>query len=88
VYSGLNPLPSSSRAATRPRIVTSPPVDLRVPARICSSVLLPEPLRPMTPSRFPRGSSNETSSSAVKSRLRRRPKGARNISASRSCGRA
>ena len=44
--SGLKPAPNSSRAAMRPRVTTRPLVGCRMPATICSSVLLPEPFGP------------------------------------------
>ena len=48
VNSGLKPEPSSSRAETRPLTSAEPAVGCRIPATICSSVLLPAPFSPMT----------------------------------------
>ena len=67
VNSGLNPLPSSSSAETLPLTLTSPVVGVRVPARICSSVLLPEPFLPTTPRVSPFGTSRLMSLSAQNS---------------------
>ncbi len=53
VNSGLNPLPSSSSATTRPRVMDRPALGRSVFAMICSSVLLPLPLRPMMPTLWP-----------------------------------
>ena len=47
--SGWNPAPSSISAEMRPSTLTVPLVGLVMPATSLSSVLLPEPLRPMTP---------------------------------------
>jgi hypothetical protein len=63
--------PSSSSELIRPLVRTVPSVAVTVPAIRPSSVLLPAPLRPMTPSVSPRPTSNETSRSAQNSSLRR-----------------
>ena len=47
--SGWKPAPSSINAEMRPSTVTVPAVGRVIPATHLSSVLLPEPLRPMTP---------------------------------------
>ena len=47
--SGWNPAPSSISAEMRPRTVTVPLVGFVMPATSFSAVLLPDPLRPMTP---------------------------------------
>ena len=47
--SGWKPAPSSMSAEIRPLTVTLPVVGLEMPATHLSIVLLPEPLRPMTP---------------------------------------
>ena len=47
--SGWNPAPSSISADTLPATRTVPLVGLVMPATSFSRVLLPEPLRPMTP---------------------------------------
>ena len=47
--SGWNPAPSSMSAETRPCTRTSPCVGFVMPATSLSKVLLPDPLRPMTP---------------------------------------
>ena len=64
VNSGLNPLPSSSRAATRSGRSTRPALGWSTPARICKSVLLPAPFRPMMPNDSPAITSKLTSRSA------------------------
>ena len=68
--SGFNPVPSSSRLSTRPCTSNVPVVGYIAPLRILSSVLLPEPLTPMTPSDSPRRTVSETSRSAQKSSCR------------------
>ena len=68
VNSGLNPAPSSSSAATRPCSSTDPVVGVSVPHMSCSSVDLPEPLRPMMPTVAPGATSKLTSRSAQNSR--------------------
>ncbi len=74
--SGWNPAPSSISAEMRPWTATVPVVGLVMPATSLSSVLLPEPLRPMTPSVRPRGTLKLTSctaekvSSGLRSRIR------------------
>ena len=61
-------------AASRPSIVTLPLVGAVMPARILSNVLLPAPLRPMTPTDAPRGTSKVTFFKAQKLlALRRTP---------------
>ena len=47
--SGWNPAPSSISADTRPLTRTMPLVGLVMPATSLSSVLFPEPFRPMMP---------------------------------------
>ena len=47
-----------------PRTVTMPDVGFVMPATSFSAVLLPDPLRPMTPNVWPARPSNDTSSSA------------------------
>ncbi len=47
--SGWNPAPSSMSAEIRPSTVTVPSVGRVMPATHFSSVLFPDPLRPMTP---------------------------------------
>ena len=54
-------MPTSSRLATRPRMVTRPRVGSVIRLRIFNSVLLPAPLRPMMPSTSPRLTSKLTS---------------------------
>ncbi len=49
VNSGWKPVPTSSRLPTRPRMTTRPSVGGVIWERIFNSVLLPAPLRPMTP---------------------------------------
>ena len=78
--SGWNPAPSSISAEIRPFTVTVPCDGLVIPATSLSIVLLPEPLRPMTPRVQPAGTVNDTSRTAVKvssglrSRIRLPPK--------------
>ena len=62
-----NPVPTSSKLATRPRRCTRPSVGSVMRLRIFSSVLLPAPFRPMMPTTSPRLTSKETSFSAQKS---------------------
>ena len=64
VSSGWKPVPTSSRLPTRPRIVARPSVGVVMRVRILSSVDLPAPFLPMTPSTSPSRTSNETSRSA------------------------
>ena len=47
--SGWKPAPSSISAEIRPSTTTDPVVGRVIPATHLSSVLLPEPLRPITP---------------------------------------
>src|SRR5207302_63753 len=61
VSSGWNPVPTSSRLPTRPRTSARPSVGSVIRDRIFSSVLLPAPLWPMTPSTSPGATSTETS---------------------------
>ena len=68
--SGWKPVPTSSRLLTRPRISMRPVVGSVIRARIESSVDLPAPFGPMTPSTSPRRTSNETSRSAQMSSRR------------------
>ena len=67
VSSGWKPVPTSSRLATRPLMVTRPAVGSVMRERIFSSVDLPAPLRPMMPTTSPRLTSKETSFSAQNS---------------------
>ena len=69
VSSGWNPVPTSNRLATRPRIVIVPEVGsvMRLSAR--SSVLLPAPLRPTIPTTEPPSIENDRLSSARNGRL-------------------
>ena len=64
--SGWKPAPSSISAEIRPLTVTVPLVGLVIPATSLSIVLLPEPLRPMTPSVRPAGRVKVTSCTAEK----------------------
>ena len=64
--SGWNPAPSSISAEMRPSTFTVPLVGLVMPATSFSSVLLPDPLRPMMPKVVPVGTVRLTSFSAVK----------------------
>ena len=64
--SGWKPAPSSMSAEMRPSTVTVPLVGLVMPATSLSAVLLPEPLRPITPKVEPFGTVNDTSVSAGK----------------------
>lgn len=61
VMSGLKPAPSSSRAAIRPETSTWPLVGCKMPPMTLSSVLLPEPFRPISPTVTPLSTVNETS---------------------------
>ena len=63
--SGWKPAPSSISAEMRPSTFTVPSDGLVMPATSFSSVLLPEPLRPMTPSVRPFGTVRLMSFSAV-----------------------
>ena len=56
--SGWKPAPSSISAEMRPSTLTVPSDGLVMPATSLSSVLLPDPLRPMTPSVRPFGTVN------------------------------
>ena len=67
VSSGWKPVPTSSRLATRPRSVTRPFVGSVMRLNIFSKVLLPAPLRPMTPRTSPCSTSKLTSLSAQNS---------------------
>ena len=62
--SGWKPAPSSMSAATRPRTSTDPDVGLVMPVTSFSRVLLPEPLRPISPTHAPLGTASETASTA------------------------
>src|SRR3954467_3422413 len=53
VSSGWNPTPTEISGATRPRTETRPSVGAVTPASMRSKVLLPEPLRPITPTVSP-----------------------------------
>ena len=68
VNCGLNPLPNSSKAETRPFTYTSPVVGVEVLQISCSKVDFPEPLRPTIPTVSPFPTSNETSRNAQKGR--------------------
>jgi hypothetical protein len=57
---GLNPAPSAMSAPTLPRISMRPASGLIRPLSILSKVVLPAPLRPMSPRHSPRRSSNDT----------------------------
>ena len=59
--SGWNPAPSSSSDPTRPPAATRPVVGLMIPAISRSSVDLPEPLRPTSPTASPGAIPSETS---------------------------
>src|SRR3982750_1352498 len=61
VSSGWNPEPTSTRAASRPRIVISPRGGVVIPDRSFRIVVLPAPLWPTTPSASPRFTSKLTS---------------------------
>ena len=62
--SGWKPVPTCSRAPTRPRTVARPSVGAVTRDRIFISVVLPDPLRPTTPRMWPRGTEKVTSRSA------------------------
>ena len=62
VSSGWKPVPTSSSAATRPRVRETPAVGAVIPARILRMVLLPAPLRPTMPSASPSRDGELTSS--------------------------
>ncbi len=66
LYSGLKPEPSSSRAATRPLVRSSPALGVSVPQTSCSSVDFPDPLRPMMPTVSPRRTSRSRGARASK----------------------
>ncbi len=70
VKSGWKPAPSSSSETTRPLVSTVPRSAGRIPAITVSSVLLPAPLAPTTPSAVPGTTSRSTSFSATTSRER------------------
>ncbi|GIU90720.1 MAG: hypothetical protein KatS3mg010_1819 [Acidimicrobiia bacterium] len=74
VSSGWKPAPSSSSAASRPRVTISPCVGWRMPATHLSSVDLPDPLWPSRPTVAPCSTSNSTSRTAQKSSYGTRPK--------------
>ncbi len=63
--SGWNPAPSSSSAASLPRTATEPRVGRTMLASSFSSVDLPEPFEPMTPSDSPGATVKETPSRAT-----------------------
>ena len=67
VSSWSKPTPRVSRLEMRPSTSTSPSDGVRIPARTCSSVLLPAPLGPMTPSESPWCTARDTLRSAQKS---------------------
>ena len=64
VKSGWKPAPSSSSEPIRPPAATCPLVGLMIPATMRSSVVLPEPLRPISPTASPGATASETSCSA------------------------
>ena len=64
VSSGWNPVPTSRRLPTRPRISARPSVGVVMRVSSFSKVDFPAPLRPMIPTTWPVGTSNETSRSA------------------------
>src|SRR5258708_7068580 len=66
VSSGWKPVPTSSNEPTRPESSIRPVVGVVMRERTLSSVLLPAPLRPITPMTSPFSTSNETSLSAQK----------------------
>src|SRR5439155_8526026 len=74
VSSAWNPAPSSSRAATRPRVTISPLVGRRMPATHFSSVDLPDPLAPSRPAVAPSSTSRSMSRRAQNSSRGTRPK--------------
>src|SRR6266487_1194527 len=59
-----NPVPTSSKHPTRPKSRASPAVGSVIRLSTLKSVLLPAPLRPITPSTSPRRRSNDTSRKA------------------------
>ena len=61
VSSGWKPVPTSSRLPTRPRISARPAVGEVIRVRIFSSVDLPAPFRPITPTTSPSATSKDTS---------------------------
>src|ERR671919_82765 len=61
VSSKWKPVPTSSREATRPRIARRPALGSVILETIFSSVLLPAPLRPISPTISPRATSKLTS---------------------------
>jgi hypothetical protein len=63
--SGWKPAPSSSSDPIRPPTSTLPEVGLMIPDRSRKSVVLPEPLRPTSPTALPGSTRKETSFSAV-----------------------
>src|SRR6266852_9041607 len=62
--SGWNPVPTSSKLRTRPRISAQPSVGRVMRDNIFSSVVFPAPFRPISPSTSPSRTSSETSFSA------------------------
>src|SRR6266540_4111236 len=74
VKSGWNPAPSSSSVPMRPPTSAVPDVGWMIPERIRSSVLLPEPFRPTSPTALPGSIWNETSRSAQTSVAGPRPR--------------
>ena len=64
VSSGWNPVPTSRRLPTRPRISARPSVGVVMRVNSFSKVDFPAPLRPMIPTTWPVGTSNEMSRSA------------------------
>ena len=74
VKSGWKPAPSSSSEATLPPTSALPDVGLMIPESRRSSVVLPEPLRPTSPTALPGSTANETSRSAHTSVARPRPR--------------
>ena len=83
VYSGWKPDPSSSSAPTRPRTLTVPRVGRMTPATTLSSVDLPAPFSPITPSDSPARIANDTPSTAVKALDAPRPRRRSQTSATR-----
>ena len=65
VKSGWNPAPSSSNEPTRPSTASCPAEGRNTPAIIRSSVVFPEPFRPMNPTEAPGSIRNETSWTAL-----------------------
>ncbi len=66
---GWNPAPAAMRPAMRPRVSTLPSSGRITPEISFSSVLLPEPLRPISPIDSPCSTVNDTSSTARKESL-------------------